>query len=120
MLKPGQKFAHFEVISKLGEGGMGAVYLAQDTKLHRKVALKILTGELFDDQTRLERFRREARTAAQISNAYVMGTYDIDCIEDESSGRDINYIVLEYVEVLVYDEGTNVSLHKFIDQVDYL
>lgn len=98
MLKPGQKFAQFEVISKLGEGGMGAVYLAQDTKLHRKVALKILTSELFDDRTRLERFRREARTAAQISNAYVMGTYDIDCLEDATSGRDINYIVLEYVE----------------------
>lgn len=77
MLKPGQKCDHFEIINKLGEGGMGAVYLAMDTKLNRKVALKVLTGELFEDKVHLERFRREAKTAAQISNAYVMATYNL-------------------------------------------
>jgi len=98
MLKAGQTFAHFRILNKLGEGGMGAVYLAEDQKLHRKVALKTLTGDLFDDVERLERFRREARTAAQISNAYVMATYDIDEAQDEESKSPINYIVLEYVE----------------------
>ena len=98
MLKPGQKFAHFEILSKLGEGGMGTVYLARDTKLNRKVALKMLTGDLFDDRSRLDRFRREARTAAQISNAYVMGTYDIGADKAEGSDTELDYIVLEYVE----------------------
>jgi len=98
MLTAGKKFAHFEILNKLGEGGMGAVYLARDTKLNRRVALKTLTGEFFEDQNRLERFQREARTAAQISNAYVMSTYDIGSAADEESGRTINYIVLEYVE----------------------
>jgi len=98
MLKAGQTFAHFKIINKLGEGGMGAVYLAEDQKLHRKVALKTLTGEIFGDAERLERFRREARTAAQISNAYVMSTYDIGEAAEEDSQTTINYIVLEYVE----------------------
>ena len=98
MLKAGQTFAHFKIINKLGEGGMGAVYLAEDQKLHRKVALKTLTGEFFGDVERLERFRREARTAAQISNAYVMSTYDIGEAPDEETQAAINYIVLEYVE----------------------
>ena len=98
MLKSGQNFAHFEILSKLGEGGMGAVFLARDTKLDRRVALKVLTGEMFDDESKLERFRREARTAAQISNAYVMSTYDIGTAKAEGSDQEINYIVLEYVE----------------------
>jgi tRNA A-37 threonylcarbamoyl transferase component Bud32/TolB-like protein len=98
MLTAGKKFAHFEILNKLGEGGMGAVYLARDAKLNRRVALKTLTGEFFEDQNRLERFQREARTAAQISNAYVMSTYDIGSATDDESGRTINYIVLEYVE----------------------
>jgi tRNA A-37 threonylcarbamoyl transferase component Bud32/tetratricopeptide (TPR) repeat protein len=98
MLKPGQKFDHFEILSKLGEGGMGTVYLARDTKLNRKVALKMLTGDLFDDRSRLDRFRREARTAAQISNAYVMATYDISTAKADESDTEMDYIVLEYVE----------------------
>ena len=55
MLKPGQKFAHFEILNKLGEGGMGTVFLARDTKLNRKVALKTLTGDFLDDHMRLAR-----------------------------------------------------------------
>ena len=98
MLKAGQAFAHFEILGKLGEGGMGAVFLARDTKLNRKVALKILTGDVFEDQAHLERFQREARTAAQISNAYVMATYDIGKAVDDNTGSDLDYIVLEYVQ----------------------
>ena len=94
MLKPGQKFDHFEILSKLGEGGMGTVYLARDIKLNRKVALKLLTGDLFDDRSRLDRFRREARTAAQISNAYVMATYDISAAKADESDTEMDYSVL--------------------------
>ena len=68
----GQIFAHFKIISKLGEGGMGEVYLAEDQKLGRNVALKILHAEFFDNPDRLERFKREARTAAQINHPNIM------------------------------------------------
>jgi len=60
----GQTFSNFKIIKKLGEGGMGEVYLAEDLKLTRKVAIKILQSEFFDSKDRQERFYREARTAA--------------------------------------------------------
>jgi len=98
MLENGQKFAHFVIERKLGEGGMGAVYLAEDQKLHRKVALKTLTGDLFDDVNRLERFHREAKVVAQVSNAYVMSLFDIGKAIDEKSGQEIDYLVMEYID----------------------
>ena len=97
-LSAGRKFAHFEIIKKLGEGGMGEVFLAEDLKLNRKVALKVLHPEFFDNLDRLERFKREARTAAQISNPNVMAIHDIDKAIDEDSQKEINYIVMEYIE----------------------
>jgi len=97
MLKAGQSFAHFKIIRMLGEGGMGEVYLAEDLKLNRPVALKILQAEFFDNPDRLERFRREAKTAARISHPNVMGIFDMDMAREEETGRDINYIVMENV-----------------------
>ncbi len=94
----GQMFAHFKIIRKLGEGGMGEVYLAEDTKLNRNVALKILLSEFFDSADRLARFKREARTAAKITHANVMAIYDMDTAKEEKSGRDLNYIVMENIE----------------------
>jgi serine/threonine protein kinase/tetratricopeptide (TPR) repeat protein len=97
-LIPGQKFAHFTITRKLGEGGMGEVYLAEDQKLNRNVAIKILRPEYFDNPERLERFNREAKTAAKISHRNVMAIYDIGAARDEQSGQEINYIVMEYIE----------------------
>ncbi|MEW5925170.1 MAG: serine/threonine-protein kinase, partial [Candidatus Zixiibacteriota bacterium] len=97
MLESGQSFGHFKIIKKLGEGGMGEVYLAEDTKLNRKIALKILQPAFLDDADRMQRLIREARTAAQISHPNVMGIYDLDSAKDEDSGRDLTYIVMEYV-----------------------
>ncbi len=98
MLEPGASFSHFTILRKLGEGGMGSVYLAEDQKLGRKVALKVLLGEFFDNAERQERFKREATTAAQINHPNVMSIFDIGSDIDESSGRQLNYIVMEYVE----------------------
>ncbi len=94
----GKHFAHFVIERKLGEGGMGEVYLAEDQKLNRKVALKILQPEFFDNPERLDRFSREAKTAAQISHPNVMSIYDIGVATEEESDQDINYIVMEYIE----------------------
>jgi serine/threonine-protein kinase len=60
---PGTKLGRYEIRSKIGAGGMGEVYLAQDTKLDRKVALKILPAEVASDQERMRRFAQEAKTA---------------------------------------------------------
>ncbi len=98
MLQAGQKFGHFEITRKLGEGGMGEVYLAQDTKLNRRVALKILSPEFFDNPERQERFQREAKTVASISHPSVMGIYDINSAVLPGTDRRINFIVMEYVE----------------------
>lgn len=93
----GQSFAHFKIIRKLGEGGMGEVYLAEDQKLNRNVAIKILLAEFFDDPERMKRFTREAKTAAKISHSNVMAIYDMDSARDEKSGRELSYIVMEHV-----------------------
>jgi len=93
----GQNFAHFRIIRKLGEGGMGEVYLAEDQKLKRNVALKIVQTEFLDSLDRMERFDREAKTAAKISHPNVMAIYDLGSARHEQSGRELTYIVMEHV-----------------------
>lgn len=110
MLQPEQVLAHFKIIKRLGAGGMGEVYLAEDTKLKRKVALKLLLAEFFEDKERQERFQREARTAAQISHSNVMSIYDIGSAPEPETGRELNYIVMEYID--------GVSLSQYIAQND--
>jgi len=97
-LESGQNFAHFKIIRKLGEGGMGEVYLAEDQKLNRRVAIKMLQPEFFDNKDRQDRFTREARTAAKINHANVMGIYDIDTTTDSETDREFSFIVMEYIE----------------------
>lgn len=97
MLDPGQAIAHFKIVKKLGEGGMGEVYLAEDQKLNRQVALKTLPADYFGDVERQKRFQREATTAAQISHPHVMAIYDIGAVADPNTGQELNYIIMEYV-----------------------
>jgi serine/threonine protein kinase len=65
MLEAGRQFAHFSIIRLLGEGGMGQVYLAEDQKLGRQVALKVLTKQYFNDTERMQRFEREASFSSE-------------------------------------------------------
>jgi len=84
--------AHYKILEKLGAGGMGEVYLAEDTRLGRKVALKLLPASFHYDAERRERFLQEARAASMLRSAYVTAVYDFG-----ESDRTM-FIAMEYVE----------------------
>src|SRR5947209_20338166 len=73
----GTKLGRYEIRSKIGEGGMGEVYLADDTRLRRKVALKILPGDLASNQDRMRRFEQEATSAAALNHPNIAHIYEI-------------------------------------------
>ena len=87
----GNMISHYKILKKLGEGGMGEVYLAEDTALDRKVALKFLTPQPMQEETRL-RFKREAQAAAALNHPNIITVYEIGEYENHS------YIAMEYVE----------------------
>ena len=88
----GRTISHYQVLSLLGAGGMGEVYLARDPRLDRTVALKILPGELAADADRMQRFTREAKAASALNHPNVATIYDVG----ESEG--ISFIAMEHVE----------------------
>jgi len=88
----GSRIAHYRILEKLGEGGMGIVYLAEDERLHRKVALKTLPPALADDPHRLARFEREVKSVATLNHPNIVTIYSVE----EADGR--RFFTMEHVE----------------------
>jgi len=91
-LTAGQKLAHYQIISQIGAGGMGEVYLANDLKLDRRVAIKILPSQFTKEVVQVERFEREARTASGLNNPNIITIHEI------GNEGDLHFIATEFIE----------------------
>src|SRR5204863_2034970 len=89
---------HFRILEKLGEGGMGVVYLAQDTRLQRNVALKLLPPAMAREPERLRRFEREAKVVASLNHPNIVTLFSVEEAENE------RFLTMEYVEGQTLDE----------------
>jgi serine/threonine-protein kinase len=87
-----QVISHYRIISKIGAGGMGEVYLAQDTKLDRRVALKILPADVAENQDRMRRFVQEAKAASALNHPNIITIYEIEQIDS------VHFIATEFID----------------------
>jgi len=94
----GQMLQHYKIVDKLGVGGMGVVYLAEDTKLGRNVALKILPSETADDPLRMARLQREARAVASLNHPNIVTVHAVEEAPSTSSGQAVHFFTMELVE----------------------
>jgi serine/threonine protein kinase len=91
-LEPGTRFGGYDIVAKLGEGGMGAVYRARDTSLKRQVAIKVLPQAMATDADRLMRFQREAEVLASLNHPNIATIYGVERTADTTA------LVMELVE----------------------
>lgn len=91
-LKPGSSLGTFEIVGLLGVGGMGEVYRARDSRLHREVAIKVLPGNVASDAEQLSRFEREARLLASLDHPHIAALYDFQQFEDSC------FLVMQLIE----------------------
>lgn len=98
----GLKIGPYVILKKLGAGGMGVVYLAEHQRMHRKVALKVLPEDRTNDKLALERFYREARSAAELDHPNIVKAHDVN----EEAG--IHYLVMEYIN--------GITLHRYLEK----
>ncbi len=109
-LAPGTQLGRYEIRSLLGAGGMGEVYLAQDTSLNRKVALKVLPADVASNQDRMRRFKQEATAAASLNHPNIAHIYEVGVASD------LNFIAMEYVDGTTLRE----KIHKDDEELSKL
>ncbi|MFC1540308.1 protein kinase [Gemmatimonadota bacterium] len=108
----GRTISHYKIVDKLGEGGMGAVYKAEDTTLNRLVAIKALSSHLSENDEARERFIREAQAASSLNHTNITTVHEL--LEDEGE----QFIVMEYVDgktIRDVVESSRVSIRKAVD-----
>ena len=91
-LKPGSRLLHYELVEQIGEGGMGVVWKAEDAKLHREVAIKVLPTDVASGPERLERFEREAIAVAALNHPNIVTVFGIEESDDH------RFIAMELIE----------------------
>ena len=99
-LTAGTKLGRYEIRSKLGAGGMGEVYLAQDSKLDRKVALKILPADVAANRSRMSRFVQEAKAASALNHPNIITIHEIEQIDS------VNFSATEFIDSETLRERT--------------
>ncbi len=109
----GTTISHYKIVAKLGEGGMGVVYKAEDTKLKREVALKFLPANVLQGKAEKERFTREAQAAAALNHANIAHIYAIEEFDGQM------FIAMEYVEGQDLVEAIRESPLPLDDAIDY-
>jgi serine/threonine protein kinase/dipeptidyl aminopeptidase/acylaminoacyl peptidase len=107
-ISPNSPFSHYQIVSQIGAGGMGEVYLAEDTRLRRRVALKILPPDLANNRDRMRRFEQEAQAAAALNHPNIAHIYEIG----EYQGT--HFIAMEFVDgytlrALIYSKKTELA-----------
>ena len=108
----GTELGHYKILEKIGAGGMGEVYLAQDTKLDRKIALKVLPPELAESEERRARFKREAKAIAALNHPNIVQVYSVE----EADG--VHFITMEHVTGKTLSAALprhGFSLRQFLD-----
>ena len=111
-LKKGDLLNHYQIIRKIGTGGMGEVYLAEDTKLERRVAIKILNAAFDEDESNLKRFFQEAKAASALNHPNIIVVHEIG----ESDG--MHYIVIEFVQGLTLNDAIKTKNLSLMQQMD--
>jgi TolB-like protein/Flp pilus assembly protein TadD len=99
----GQTLSHYKILEKLGEGGMGEVYLAEDTELGRRVALKLLRPEAAHNDEPFERFRREARAVAALNHPNIVTIHSVESATPQAGADAVHFITMELVDGIGLD-----------------
>lgn len=114
----GETISHYRILERLGAGGMGEVYKAEDTRLHRPVALKVMLAGLHHNEEARRRFLREARAASSLNHPNIATIYEID--EFERDGEQHSFIAMEYVQGKTLNEYARARALSVVQKLEII